>query len=117
MVLPVGQIGNTVPMLTLKIPRSLKAEIAAAAKARFMTQSEFVREAIEKSLREPPVGQATYDLIADLILDLPHGKGPPTDRSTNKKWLEGFGLDGPAYRKKLGLPDPRTRSKTRKRRT
>ena len=91
------------PTLTLKITPQLRAQIAAAAKRQRISQSQFVRLAIEESLRAPLLaGPSAYDLIADLIEGLPKPKGPKTDRSTNKKWMEGFGLDNAQYRKQFG---------------
>ncbi len=88
--------GNTVPTLTLKISKQLRAQIAAAAKRRQISQSELVREAIEASLRQRLAPEpSAYDSIRDLIEALPN-EGPVTDRSTNKKWLAGFGLDNAA---------------------
>ena len=99
-VLLVDHTGNTVPTLTVKISKQLRAKIAAAAKRRRISQSELVRQAIEESLREPiPPGESLYDQIKDLIDALPTD-GPVTDRSTNKKWMEGFGLDNAQYKAK-----------------
>ena len=89
--------------MTLKLPKILRLQVAAAAKRRGVTQSELVRQAIEKLLRDDaaaPQSPTPYDLIRDLIEKLPKG-GPKTDRSTNKKYMEGYGLDGPEYRKWL----------------
>jgi hypothetical protein len=99
-VLPAGHTGNTVPTLTVKITKQLRALIAAAASRRGITQSELVRDAILASLRDPAKpGPSAYDLVADLIAGLP--KSGPGDLSTNKKYMEGFGLDGPRYREQL----------------
>jgi len=81
-----------------------------------MTQSELVREAIEKSLREQP-NPTGYDLIRDIIEGLPKPTGPKTDRSTNPKYLEGLGLSGPEYRAKFGLPEPKLVKVARARRS
>ena len=88
--------------MSFKIPRTVQLQIAALAKGRGVTQSELVCEAIEKLLREDAAPRASltpYDLIRDLIERLPKG-GPKTDHSNNKK-MEGYGLDGPEYRKWL----------------
>ncbi len=99
-VFPGGHTGNTVPTLTVKITKQLRARLVAAAKRRGVTQSELVRDAIETSLRAPVTpGPSAYDLIADLIEGLP--ADGPSDLSTNKKYMEGFGLDGPQYREWL----------------
>lgn len=100
--LPVGHTGNTVPTLTVKISKQLRARLAAAAKRRRTSQSEVVRQAIEEYLREPiPAGESAYDQIKDLIEALPapaEGEAR-TDRARNmKKWMEGFGLDNAQLR-------------------
>lgn len=101
-VFPARQTGNAMPTLTVKITKQLRARITATAKRRGITRSELVRDAIETTLRDPAKPQPTaYDLIKDLIEALPVEPGPPTDRSTNKKCMEGFGLDGPQYREWL----------------
>ena len=89
------------PTLTVKITKQLRARLVAAAKRRGVTQSELVRDAIGTSLHAPvkPSPNA-YDLIADLIEGLPVDDGP-SDLSTNKKYMQGFGLDGPQYREWL----------------
>ena len=86
------------PTLTVKITKQLRAKLVATAKRRGVTQSELVRDAIETSLRAPvKPGPSAYDLIADLIEGLP-GDGGPSDLSSNKKYMEGYGLDGPRFR-------------------
>ncbi len=107
-VFPGGHTGNTVPTLTVKITKQLRARLVAAAKRRGVTQSELVRDAIETSLRAPDAssGPTLFDQISDLIGIV--DRGPP-ELSTNKKYLEGFGLDGPEYRKKLARDRRRAR--------
>ena len=99
-VLPVVQTGNTVPTLTVKISKPLRARLAAAAKRLRTTQSELVRQAIEDHLREPiPAGESLYDQVKDLIEGLPPPDDKsPTDLARNKKWLEGLGLDNAQLR-------------------
>ena len=89
-VLPSRRSGNTVPTLTLKISKQLRSQIASAAKRRGITQSELVRQAIESTLRAHQPVASAYDRISDLI-GIYDGPG---DLSTNKKYMEGFGLDG-----------------------
>ena len=100
--LPVGHTGNTVPTLTVKISKQLRAKLAAAAKRRRTSQSELVRQAIEEYLREPAsLRESAYDQIKDLIesLPAPAENEPRTDRARNpKKWMEGYGLDNAQLR-------------------
>lgn len=101
-VLPLHHTGNTVPTLTVKISKQLRARLAAAAKRRRTSQSELVRQAIEEHLREPiPAGESAYDLIKDLIesLPAPAKNEPLVYRARNsKKLMEGFGLDNAQLR-------------------
>ncbi len=89
------------PTLTVKISKQLGQRIAAEAKLRRISQSQLVRDAIEASLRPPAAGPSPYDLIKDLVETLPK-RGPKTDRSTNPKYMEGYGLDNRQYREKFG---------------
>jgi predicted DNA-binding protein len=111
-VFPVGHTGNTVPTLTLKVPKLIKAQITAAAKQRGVTQSELVRRAIEAHLREEPTQPTPYDLVADLIEKLPARRSHPRLDPSKKRDWDGFGLPGPEYRvwlKKRARHDRRTR--------
>jgi len=110
-VLRVPHAGSAMPTLSIKIPKQLRSALATAAKLRGVTQSELVRDAIEASLR-PPVPSA-YDQIADLIEALPApGKNDLlTDHARNPCW-EGYGLDGPAFRK-LRMTQRRARDRVR----
>ena len=112
MVCLVSQTGNTVPTLTLKVPKLLKAQITAAAKVRGVTQSELLRRAIEAHLRDESTQPTPYDLVRDLIEKLPaKRKHPRLDPSRKEDW-QGFGLPGPEYRawlKKRARRDRRTR--------
>ncbi len=86
------------PVITLKVSKLLKEVIAVAAKKRALTQSELVRRAIESYLREQPEQPTPYDLVRDLIENLPHQpRSPRLDPAKKEDW-GGFGLTGPEYR-------------------
>lgn len=76
--------------LTLKVPVELAAKLNRVSAARRVSKSRIIREALEKSLhgteKNKPV--SVYDLMK-------HGcgivKGGPADRSTNKKYMAGYG--------------------------
>lgn len=107
---PVPQPGSAMPTLSIKLPKQLRAKLAAAAKHRGITQSAFVRQAIEVHLRMPEAlssGLSLFDQMSDLIGIADDG---PPDLATNPVHMEGLGLDGPA-RRKLKLVQQRRRSR------
>lgn len=75
--------------ISLKVPDTLAAELAAAANRRQVSKSELIREAIRAFLRGDqafPAG-AALSRMADLVGAFPG----PSDLSVNKKHLEGLG--------------------------
>ena len=82
-------IGNTVARtITLKLPDALAARLTAAVQRRSRTQSEVVREALERHLD-------AHATLAGSCLDLAHDlagsvSGPP-DLSYSRRHLRGYG--------------------------
>lgn len=80
--------------LTLKLPKTLDERLAAIAKLRRASKTMIVRQAVESylttlpnpdlSIPTPTVGELVGHLAGCL-------DGGPTDLSTNKKYMEGFG--------------------------
>lgn len=76
--------------ISLKLPKTLDAKLAAAAKRRGATKSAIVREAIESYLNgnrarsQPSFAELAKDFIGCV-------DGGPPDLSYNKKYLKGFG--------------------------
>jgi Arc/MetJ-type ribon-helix-helix transcriptional regulator len=75
--------------LTVKLPDALAEEIDREAKTRRITKSEVVRERLAKK-SEGKV--SLWDRMKDLVIDDPNS---PTDLSTNKKHMEGYGKSRP----------------------
>ncbi len=75
--------------ITIRIPPSLGKRLKEQAGVKGRPESEIVREALERYLREAG-GQSAYELAkqAGLIGQL---KGAPRDLSTNPRHLKGFG--------------------------
>jgi predicted DNA-binding protein len=75
--------------ISLKVPEALDSKLSAAARRLKRTKSAVVREVLEDYLdkSKPAKGVSCYDLAADLVGCF---EGP-TDLSTNKKYMEGFG--------------------------
>jgi hypothetical protein len=72
--------------ISVKLPRTLAEWLSRRAQDRGQSQSELVREALEKH-REGNGKPSCHDLLEDLCGSI---KGP-CDLSTNPKHMEGFG--------------------------
>jgi len=86
--------GITLPRmktLTIKVPDALFAEISGAAKARNVPKSEIVRERL---VRKPTTskGASLWSSMEDLIIE---EDALPTDLSSNRKHLKGYGKNRP----------------------
>ncbi len=75
-----------VKTITVKLPDALAAWLSRRARQLGRSQSELVREAIERS-RNGAAGQTCHDLVADSCGAI---RGP-SDLSTNAKHLRRFG--------------------------
>jgi hypothetical protein len=75
----------TVPK-TVKLSAALAAALSRKAKARGLTESALILEAIQHVTRDDD----GLDMQSVIGADLGVGKGPP-DRSTNRKRLSGYG--------------------------
>jgi hypothetical protein len=76
--------------VTVKLPPALAAQLAADARQKRVSKSALIRASLErtysngKSRRQPSLFERTRHLAGSV-------KGLPTDLSTNKKHMEGFG--------------------------
>lgn len=75
-----------VKTITVKLPEALASWLSARARQLGRSQSELVREAIERS-RRGTGGQTCHDLVADSCGAI---EGP-ADLSTNRKHFDRFG--------------------------
>ncbi|MBM3858463.1 MAG: ribbon-helix-helix protein, CopG family [Verrucomicrobia bacterium] len=75
--------------ISLKLPDSLEARLTAEAKRRRTTKSAIVRDAVEQAFAKKKGFVSCADLVRDLIGSQPG----PRDASTNKKYLEDYGLE------------------------
>jgi hypothetical protein len=80
-----------VKTLTIKVPETLFAEIAGAAKARNVPKSEIVRERLA---RKPITSKraSLWSSMEDLVIE---EDALPTDLSSNRKHLKGYGKNRP----------------------
>jgi hypothetical protein len=77
--------------LTIKLPDALFAEIAGAAQARNVPKSEIVRERLA---RKPITSKraSLWSSMEDLVIE---EDTLPTDLSSNRKHLKGYGKNRP----------------------
>jgi hypothetical protein len=75
--------------ISLKLPDSLAAKLAAQARKRHTTKSTIVREALEGYLANN--AQKKYLTLFDVAPDLIGSIHGPSDLSYNKKYMEGYG--------------------------
>jgi hypothetical protein len=76
--------------ITCKIPDDLNARLEAEAGRKLLPKSAVVREALERSLKQPKASrrQTAFDLVKNLCGIV---KGGPGDMSTNPKYMKDFG--------------------------
>jgi plasmid stability protein len=78
--------------LTVQLPDDLKAQLARAARRAGKSPARFVRDTLEQRLktnRQETGGRASlFDLSRDLCGSV---KGGPSDLSSNKKHMAGYG--------------------------
>ncbi len=76
--------------ITLRVSNELRRRIKREAKRTGSPESEVIRSALEKQLREDDEGPSAYDILfAKGVIGCVKGARP--DLSTNKKYFEGFG--------------------------
>ena len=75
--------------LTVKLSPPLEAQLEALVRRRGQRKSTLVREAIERLVAER--GEAPKGSVLDLLIDLKGIGNGPSDLSTNKKYMRGFG--------------------------
>jgi predicted DNA-binding protein len=75
---------------TVRIPSGLSQRLRVCAQSQGQTESEVIREALERHLQKQRKGASAYDVFkaAGLIGCV---KGLPKDLSINKKYFKGFG--------------------------
>jgi predicted DNA-binding protein len=84
-----GQVMST-QRVTVRIPRSLSQRLRVCAQLRGQSESEVIREALERHLEKKLKRLSAYEVFkaAGLIGCI---KGAPKDLSTNKKYFKSFG--------------------------
>ncbi len=75
--------------ISLKMPESLAARIAAVADRRGLSKSALIREAVKRFLSEDEAEHPGSAL--SLVSDLVGTCEGPEDLSINKRYMDGFG--------------------------
>jgi Arc/MetJ-type ribon-helix-helix transcriptional regulator len=75
--------------VTVKLPDGLAARLKAAVKKRGRSQSEVLREALEAHLERE--NEALGDTCLELAADLAGCLDGPSDLSSNRRHLRGYG--------------------------
>jgi len=81
-----------VDRINVRVSRQLKQELEAEARAKGVSPSDIVREALEEHIRERAPKESCLD-IARRIGFIGAYKNTPHDLSTNPAHMEGFGRD------------------------
>ena len=76
--------------ISVRLDRKLRALIKKKAKATGKRESDLIRDALEKEFTSASPQKSWYDCALELGL-IGIVKAAPSDLSTNKKYLEGFG--------------------------
>ena len=76
--------------LTIRLESSLRAQVRQRAKRLGIAESDLVRRAIERDTANDEPVESAYDVFHRLGLIGISDQGP-SDLSTNKKHMEGFG--------------------------
>jgi metal-responsive CopG/Arc/MetJ family transcriptional regulator len=81
---------NTV---SVEISDTLNLKLTEVAKHRGASVMQLIREALEQylALQEPVLPTDSFGALASEILDAPSDENSPTDLSTDKKHMEGYG--------------------------
>ncbi len=79
--------------ISVEIPDTLNLKLMEAARYRGATVVQLIREALEQYLahQEPILAADSFGALAAEILDAPGDESGPTDLSTDKKHMEGYG--------------------------
>jgi hypothetical protein len=80
--------------ITFKVSPETAAKLKAAAAAKRVTKSKYVRDLLEARLKKEKVKLSFYEEMKDIIGCF----DGPSDLSTNPKYMKGFGRDQGDYR-------------------
>lgn len=78
--------------INVRVDERLKQQLEAEAREKGVRPSDVVRQALEEHIRQRIPSESAYDVARRLGI-IGSAKGLPTDLSTNKKHMAGFGRD------------------------
>jgi hypothetical protein len=78
--------------INVRVDAALKRRLEAAARARGVSPSAVVREALEEHMRREPPQESCLDIARRIGIVGVYDNTPP-DLSTNPEYMEGFGLE------------------------
>jgi len=76
--------------ITIRIPENLGQRLRNRSRIRGQTESDLVREALERYLGKSTKERSAYELAQEAGL-IGSVKQAPRDLSTNRRYFEGFG--------------------------
>lgn len=78
--------------ITVRVPQTLTMRLRSRSRAQGTTESELIREALEKYLGHETSERSAYDLAEDAGI-IGAARKSRKDLSTNRRHFEGFGKD------------------------
>jgi metal-responsive CopG/Arc/MetJ family transcriptional regulator len=80
-------------IISIEIPEALNAKLVEVARRRGATEAQLISEALQDYLarQEQRSAADSFAARAAEILDSPSDESGPTDLSTNREHLEGYG--------------------------
>jgi metal-responsive CopG/Arc/MetJ family transcriptional regulator len=78
--------------INVRVERHLKRQLEIEAQERGVSPSEIVRQALHEHMQRQAPRESCYDIAKRLGI-IGSAKGLPADLSTNRKHMEGFGVD------------------------
>ncbi len=76
--------------ITVRVPETLTARLRNRSRAQGATESELVREALERYLGHSEGDRSAYELAEEAGI-IGSARNAPRDLSTNSRYLKGFG--------------------------
>jgi hypothetical protein len=86
--------------ITLKVPHVMAAKLEAVAAKRRVPKSKYVRDALNTALKKEKTEPSLYDLMKDGLGCFDSGV---TDKSTNPKYMKGYGKPRNPHRHRPSL--------------
>lgn len=76
--------------ITVRVPQTLTARLRNRSRAEGTTESDLIREALEKYLEHSQGARSAYELAEEAGI-IGSARNAPRDLSTNPRYVKGFG--------------------------